>query len=149
MGRPREVTAMKALAVGALLLSAWRAGAAEADLSVTVTQLVNDGASLNCALFASAQGFPDVRAAVARTTAVVRAGRAECRFKAVAPGIYAVAAFEDRNGNQRLDANWLGVPTEGIAFSRDARGRMGPPGFDAASFDHRGEATTLRLRASY
>jgi uncharacterized protein (DUF2141 family) len=140
---------MKFLAVAALLLIASRAGAAEADLSVIVTQLANDGASLNCALFSSAKGFPDARTAAAKTTAVVRGGRAECLFRSVVYGTYAVAAYEDRNGNQRLDTNWLGVPTEGIAFSRDARGRMGPPGFDAASFDHRGKATVLQLRANY
>jgi uncharacterized protein (DUF2141 family) len=140
---------MRLVAAGALSLTVGPARAAGADLPVERDSLANDGASLNCTLFSSAQGFPDARAAVAKTTAVVRAGRAECLFRSVAPGTYAIAAFEDRNGNQQLDANWLGVPSEGIAFSRDARGRMGPPVFDAASFDRRGKATRFQLLASY
>ena len=41
----------------------------------------------------------------------------------------------------------LGLPTERYGFSNDARGRMGPPGFDAAAVpldaDH---SITIRLR---
>jgi uncharacterized protein (DUF2141 family) len=30
-----------------------------------------------------------------------------------------------------MDTNLLGIPTEPIAFSNNAQGRMGPPHFDA------------------
>lgn len=75
--------------------------------------------------------------------------RAVCRFFGVRAGSYAVAAFEDRNGNGVLDTNAFGVPTKGVAFSRNARGRLGPPTFDAARFVHGPDATRLQLRAVY
>lgn len=53
----------------------------------------------------------------------------------LAPGRYAVAAFHDTDGNGTLTLWPIGMPKEAYGFSRDARGRFGPPGFDAAAFD--------------
>lgn len=52
----------------------------------------------------------------------------------VSPGIYAVTAHHDANNNGVVDQNLLGIPTEGIGFSRDAPINFGPPHFDAAAF---------------
>ena len=42
-------------------------------------------------------------------------------------------AFWDGDGDLTL---WpIGLPKEAYGFSRDARGRFGPPSFDAAAFD--------------
>jgi uncharacterized protein (DUF2141 family) len=42
----------------------------------------------------------------------------------------------------------LGIPKEPYAFSRDARGRFGPPSFEDAAFELRDEkaVTTIKLR---
>ena len=47
----------------------------------------------------------------------------------VAAGQYAVNVFHDKNNNNKLDTNWLGIPTEGWGCSNDARGFMGAPSF--------------------
>jgi uncharacterized protein (DUF2141 family) len=137
------------MAAQALVLVSGAVSAAAADVEATVTALIHEGARVQCALFASADGFPRAEEAIARTVARVAAGRAVCLFASVPAGSYALAAFEDRNGNGSLDVNLFGAPVEGIAFSRDARGRLGPPGFEAARFVHGTEPTRLRLRATY
>jgi ABC-type glutathione transport system ATPase component len=48
-------------------------------------------------------------------------------FKDLAPGTYAVSAYQDLNGNQRLDANMVGMPTEPYGFSRDAKASSARP----------------------
>ena len=140
---------MRLVAVAAGFVLAGPVSAADARIEVLVTELRNEGATLNCALFSTPQGFPDPRTAIAKVTAPVSGGRAVCRFTDVPVGSLAVAAFEDRNGNSLLDTNVFGVPTEGVVFSRDARGRLGPPSFEAARIVHGPEATRLQLRASY
>ncbi len=140
---------MMLVGVVAWIVLAGPAVAADAGVEVIVTELTNEGATLNCALFSTPRGFPDVTTAIAKVTAPVSSGRAVCRFPGVSAGSFAVAAFEDRNGNGVLDTNVFGVPTEGVAFSRDARGRLGPPSFEAARFVHGAEATRLLLRAVY
>ena len=59
-------------------------------------------------------------------------GNAVARFGAVTPGRYAVGAFQDVNGNGRLDFGRMGAPTEPWGFSRDAPAVMGPPSFSDA-----------------
>jgi uncharacterized protein (DUF2141 family) len=140
---------MRLVSVAAWIVPTGAVAAADAGVEVVVTELASPGAMLNCALFSTQQGFPDPRASIAKVTAAVSEGRAVCSFSGVRPGSYAVAAFEDRNGNGLLDTNLFGVPTEGVAFSRDARGRLGPPSFEAARFVHGPEATRLQLRAVY
>lgn len=53
-------------------------------------------------------------------------------FRQVPPGIYAVAIFQDLNGNGRLDRTPLGLPLEPYGFSNDA-GRLRRPSFPSAA----------------
>jgi uncharacterized protein (DUF2141 family) len=50
----------------------------------------------------------------------------------VPAGNWAVLAFQDANGNGELDRNFIGIPSEDYGFSRDARGKFGPPSFEDA-----------------
>lgn len=51
------------------------------------------------------------------------------------PGTYAVAVIQDLNGNGVLDKNFIGMPTEPLAFSVIKKIPMGKPSFDACSFE--------------
>ena len=73
------------------------------------------------------------------------AGTTRVLVRGVRPGTYAVLAFQDLNGNGVLDRNLLGIPTEPFGFSNDARGRFGPPGFDAAAVKIPDRPVTIRL----
>jgi uncharacterized protein (DUF2141 family) len=140
---------VRVISVAAWIVPTGPVAADDAVVEVIVTGLASQGATLNCALFSMPQGFPDPRTTIAKVTAAVSEGRAVCRFSGVRAGSCAVAAFEDRSGNGVPDTNVFGVPTEGVAFSRDARGRLGPPSFEVARFVHGTEATRLQLRAFY
>lgn len=50
------------------------------------------------------------------------------------PGQYAAQAFHDEDDNGRLERGLLGMPREGMGFSRDAPMRFGPPRFSDAAF---------------
>jgi uncharacterized protein (DUF2141 family) len=47
-----------------------------------------------------------------------------------------------------MDTNLIGIPTEPVAFSNNARGRMGPPAFDTVELavPAAGLDTTVSLR---
>jgi len=49
-------------------------------------------------------------------------------------GVYAVKVFQDKNKNEELDADILGIPTENYGFSNNATGWFGPPSWDKAKF---------------
>lgn len=51
------------------------------------------------------------------------------------PGKYGVTAYHDINGNENLDTNMLGIPTEPYGFSNDARGTLGKPDYQDVLFE--------------
>ena len=68
--------------------------------------------------------------------------------KDLPPGRYAIAVFQDLNGNGKLDQSFFGVPKEPYGFSRDAEGSgLTPPGFEAAavSLGDEPQALTIHL----
>lgn len=56
----------------------------------------------------------------------------------VPPGKLAIAAFQDVNGNDQLDKNRLGIPTERFGFSNNPRRLMGVPTFEQVAIEVRG-----------
>lgn len=131
----------------ALCVSLWGLGAQAADLGVTVSGLGSAEGQVMVALFNDAAGFPQGHPFKGQMAAATK-GQVELVFKDLPPGRYAVSAFHDRNGNQRLDANMMGMPTEPYGFSRDAKGQFGPPKFEDAAFqvDRADQHITVRLQ---
>ncbi len=69
--------------------------------------------------------------------APANASPALCVFENVPPGTYGISAFHDRNDNEKLDTNLIGVPVEDYGASNNARGVFGPPKFDDARFAYK------------
>lgn len=70
-------------------------------------------------------------------------------FAGLKPGTYAVKAFHDLDGNGRMTTNPFGRPIEPFAFSNNARGNMGPPGWDRAHLTVRGDtAQTITFHSN-
>jgi len=100
-----------------------------ADLVIHVNNVKATTGQVMVALYDNADAFLK-RPARAEKAPADKAGTTLV-FHDVAPGDYGFAVFHDTNDNGRMDKNLLGIPTEPIAFSNDAQGRMGPPDFDA------------------
>ena len=79
-------------------------------------------------------------------SAPAKAGETIVSLKDVPPGTWAVLAYQDENENNELDRNFIGIPSENYGFSRDARGKFGPPGFEDAAIEVRGEVTVAPVR---
>jgi uncharacterized protein (DUF2141 family) len=68
-------------------------------------------------------------------------------FTDVTAGHYAITVLHDENGNAKVDT-MLGIPREGVGFSRNPRLIAGPPSFAATRFaigDAAAE-TTIKLK---
>jgi uncharacterized protein (DUF2141 family) len=107
--------------------------AALSSLTVRLSGLQRD-ASIHIALFSRPEGFPDNHSAT-RTIAVETQGsRTEIRIENLQVGTYAAAVFQDLNEDGVLTKGAFGIPSEPYGFSNNARGRFGPPSFQAAAF---------------
>jgi uncharacterized protein (DUF2141 family) len=135
----------------AISIPATQAQSAGALLEVTVPQVRNAQGGLGCQLFASAQGFPKKgERALQSVMSPITNGTARCRFQPVPAGTYAVAVVHDENGNQKLDSNFLGVPTEGYGVSNNKTYAMSEPRWDESRFDlAEGESRQLTISLRY
>ncbi len=93
------------------------------------------GGSIAVAVYDDADAFRRSTGPVRTVTVPRTGGTTTVTIRDVPPGRYAVGTFHDTDGNGRLSTWPVGLPKEAYGFSRDARGRFGPPSFDAASFD--------------
>jgi uncharacterized protein (DUF2141 family) len=112
----------------------WAGPVLATDVLVRVSGVSDSRGRIGCSLFAGAKGFPmDNTVARAMWQPADPSGVA-CRFSGVPEGTYAVAVGHDLNGNQRVDTNFLGIPTEAWGVSNNVRPAMRAPRFNEAAF---------------
>lgn len=106
------------------------------------------GGSIAVAVYDDADAFRRSAGPVKTMTVPRTGGTTTVTIRDLPPGRYAVGTFHDTDGNGRLSTWPVGLPKEAYGFSRDARGRFGPPSFDAAAFDlpATGGRQTITLR---
>lgn len=78
---------------------------------------------------------------VALANVIDSAGAATFIVEDLAFGIYAIAVVYDEDENGELNTGLFGIPSEKIGMSNDAKGRFGPPSFNAASFSFSNDTT--------
>ena len=101
------------------------------------------------ALYDSKRSFAEKREQAAGAVVTAKNRGAVVVFGDVLPGKYAIAFFQDENGNQKLDTGFFGAPTEPFGFSKDVMGKRGPPSFEAAALDLPAGPVTVVMNAKY
>ena len=117
--------------------------AAACDLDIAIQGAKGD-AVLYGQVFADAASFAKAKGGLVAFTLAPHS-TAAIALKGLPAGHYAVAAFEDTNGNGTLDKSFLGVPQEPYGFSNGATGTMGPPDFDRAAVACAGASATATV----
>jgi len=142
--KPARTRLLPALAAALPLLLAGSAFAF--DLTVEVLNPKSDRGTVKGAAYTSAETWlKDGQAA--QLAMAPAAEKTVLVYRNLAAGSYAVSLFHDDNENGKFDTNVAGIPIERYGFSRDARGRMGPPAFADAVFELTGDTTiTVNLR---
>ncbi len=105
-----------------------------ADVVVRVSGIAAPYGEIGCSLYSSSAGFPMDFSSARSEWMKADPGGVACKFERVRPGTYAVAVGHDRNGNRRVDTNFLGLPTEQWGVSRNPRPLLRAPRFDEATF---------------
>ena len=136
--------------LGMLLAAADPPATGTATLTVQVEGLKDDRGTVHASLYASEDGFPTrPEKALRQVDVKIEGGRARVVFEGIPPGGYAVAAYHDENGDGKLDTGFLGIPSEGLASSNDAKGFMGPPSFEKARVEVGPGENRITVRMSY
>ena len=124
------------------LIAAAHAG----DLNVTITDIREAKGTLMVAVVNSDAAWNNEAKPVAAKKIEAVKGEVSLQFSGLPPGTYAVQVMHDENGNNQLDTNFLGIPTEGYGFSNNPN-VMRRAHFDEARFElAESAAITIRLR---
>ena len=115
-----------------LLLPLW--GSAQKTLTVQVAGVASDEGQILVAVYDRAEGFLKKGKAIMGVRAKAVSGITELHIDNLPAGQYALAIYHDKNGNDELDTNWLGIPKEPIGFSNAKMRAFGPPDFEDCSF---------------
>ena len=112
------------------------------SLKVTVLNVSNDKGKVGIALH-NKLGF--MKTPVQKLKASIKDGKSEVVFKNVPPGEYAVVCYHDKNNNNKMDFNFLGIPKEGFGASNNTK-NFGPPKYNDAKFEISNSDVSLIIR---
>lgn len=118
-------------------------------LRIHATGFRNDKGVAGAAVFSSPKGWPEQNAKAQALDAFPITGTmATLTFK-LPPGRYAVVVLHDENKNQKLDRNFIGVPTEGFGFANNPPVLLVAPSFERASIEVACPATDINVKMIY
>ena len=103
-------------------------------LKVIVSGLKSDKGDIKIGLFNSAESYQGKTDKFRGSILPIVDKRAEWLIESIPFGEYAVKLFHDEDKDDKIDRNFIGMPTESIGFSNNAKIGFGPPGFKKAKF---------------
>jgi len=108
--------------------------AVAANLTIRVENVLPAGGILRLGLYDEAR-YPDDNAKpIAAADVPAVAGETVITLQGIAPGAYAIQAYQDVNSNDRMDTSWIGLPLEPFGFSLDIKPFLSKPVFNAVKF---------------
>ena len=118
-----------------------------ANLTITIAGLPNAKGHVRIGVCTRAQFLTERCSYHAIVSAKV--GTITTTIQDVAPGAYAIAAYQDETDLGRMRRNLFGIPQNAAGFSRDPKIGYGPPSFSecALKVGARDAAVTVTLRS--
>lgn len=111
------------------------AQSSSAALNVSFTGIEEKEGAILGAVFNSEDAYNGKGAPVRQI--MISADKAEVAtaLEGLEPGVYAIKAFHDVDGDMKMSTNPYGMPIEPFAFSNNAVGNMGPAKWADAKFE--------------
>lgn len=117
-----------------------------ANLKLKVRNIEEVKGQICIAIYGSEEDYKDSENQVFGDCIPVSSSDFEYVIKNLPKGTYMISIFHDVDSDKDLTTNWIGMPKEPFGFSNDAKGKMGPPKFEDASFElNEDMETTIHL----
>lgn len=114
-------------------------------VTVVVSSLVSTTSTVKLFFYNTREGFLK-SGKWAFSKSVKPAGKSEFTLPVELPkGEWAVAITQDLNNNDKIDKNFIGIPTEPYAFSNNVRPTVAAPGFDECKFTVDGPGKVVNI----
>ena len=120
--------------LGALMSLCWLPLAVADSLTVVIENVAVSEGIIMLQVMSGPEEFDGTAEPAASLLLRANAGQMSFSATGLPAGEYAVRIMHDRNGNNELDSNFVGMPTEPWGFSNNAAGNFGPPTWADAKF---------------
>ena len=117
-----------------LMLCAATSLQAQNSITVDIPNVPAAEGKISVALYSDAGSFLKFESVFASASSEARKGGTKVTLKDIPNGEYAIALFYDKNNNNKLDKNWMGIPKEKVAFSNAKMKLFGPPSYKECAF---------------
>ena len=104
----------------------------QVDVTVTCIE-VEKGRIVKIGVYKT-DGFPSVGKEITGKDIKVTESKVTVTIEEIPAGVYALAVFQDKDADGKLNSNLFGAPTEPYGFSKNKYGTFGPPDFEDVSF---------------
>lgn len=124
---------------------------AQTDVVVDVTNLRSDNGQIIVSFFEDEEAFEDEEPSMNKVfnKSSVRDGKMQLKFT-VPSGSYGLSFVDDENGNDELDYNFIGMPTEGFGFSDHYHTGMSKPALSQFKISVKsGKTNKVRCKIRY
>ncbi|MEL7221164.1 MAG: DUF2141 domain-containing protein [Bacteroidota bacterium] len=108
--------------------------APKSTVSVEITNVKAASGDIRIGLYDQSDTFMK-KAYQFQKVPISRKGTCLVVFENIPSGEYAISLYHDKNGNGKLDSNFMKIPKEPYGFSNNVMGLFGPPSFEQASFE--------------
>jgi uncharacterized protein (DUF2141 family) len=143
-----RVLSLCSLVLGGSLLGAATPANETAPVTVVVSSLVSTTSVVRLYFYNTPEGFLKSGKWIF-SKAVKPEGKREFTLPVELPkGEWAVAITQDLNNNEKIDKNFVGIPTEPYAFSNNIRPTIAAPKFEECKFmvDKPGKVVSIVLK---
>jgi len=123
---------MKYFSILVILIACISVGQAQSELTVQVTNIkAIKGKVLICVVDEKADFLKNCKYS---SMATVEGSEVSVVIKDVEDGEYAISIFHDKNNDDKLNTNFVGIPKEPYGFSNNPFAMFGPPSFEKCLF---------------
>ncbi len=116
------------------------------DLNVIIEGLKNDNGTVQIGLFNSKESWEGKTEKFKGAIIRIKGKKAEWKIENIPYGEYAIRFFHDEDGDDKMDKNFLGIPTESFGFSNNAKATFGPPSFENAKIMFDSENIVIKIK---
>jgi len=99
---------------------------------------INKGTVLLAVYGSEADFDENENAVLSKKIPVDRVGEYKVMLEGLSAGSYTIALFQDINDNGKLDTNFMGIPKEPYAFSRNPKVKWRAPRYNEVVFELKG-----------
>ncbi len=107
---------------------------ADSPFVLTISNLASGTAKIHIGIYKIGDHFPEVgKASFIKVISPTSEGSFSISLPDIPYGTYALAMYQDLNGDEKLNKNFIGYPKEPFGFSKNFKPKFSAPTFDDCS----------------